>query len=268
MKFETLSLVAGTKACNAHCPYCCAQFTAKKEPVEDLDTRNLEICIRLANRSNINTTLITGWGEPTLYMNHIEEYCNWIRNHSGPPLIELQTNGIRLLDRGVLDTLKSFGVNTISISCVSRWQNDNKEIFSEEYISLVLLLEMLKGRGFTTRLTIVGLKGFVDSPDKIKMFSDTFTGLAGQVTWKPVVGSEEYNIPYSKLKEIEAWASGLTKLYELPYGGTVYDYDGQNICITNCLTNNTEHEIVRQLIYLPNGRVTYDWQYEGALILA
>jgi len=268
MKFETLSLVAGTKACNAKCPYCCAKFTAEKQPVQELDTRNLRTCIQLANRSNIDTALITGWGEPTLYMQHIEKYCKLLKAYSGPPLIELQTNGIRLQDNNVLRDLKAFGINTIAVSCVSPFHEDNQRIFGTDYPDLIPLFQQIKEHGFTVRLMVIGLKGCVDDFGLICATACAFSEV-DQFTWKPVVGYEKGRIPFDNLIEIEEGCNReFTTLYNLPYGGTVYDYNGINVCVTNCLTLDPEKERIRQLIYLPNGRVTYDWQHEGAVILA
>jgi len=58
-----------------------------------------------------------------------------------------------------------------------------------------------------------------------------------------------------------------TKLMELVHGATVFDYKGQNLCISNCLTINPKDENVRQLIFFPDGKLRYDWQYPGAILL-
>jgi hypothetical protein len=58
-----------------------------------------------------------------------------------------------------------------------------------------------------------------------------------------------------------------TRLLELPHGGIVYDYNGQNVCISNCLTGTTDPNDIRQIIFFPDGRIAYDWRYPGARIL-
>jgi len=42
---------------------------------------------------------------------------------------------------------------------------------------------------------------------------------------------------------------------------------GTEACNANCLTVKPEEEGLRQIIFWPSGRVTYDWQYEGAILL-
>jgi len=57
------------------------------------------------------------------------------------------------------------------------------------------------------------------------------------------------------------------KLLELPHGAVVYDVDGQNVCLSNCLSAPANNGQIRNLIFYPNGRLAYDWQFKGAIIL-
>ena len=56
-------------------------------------------------------------------------------------------------------------------------------------------------------------------------------------------------------------------LLRLNHGATVYDYHGQNVCLNNCLTETTNPEEIRQLIFFPDGSLRYSWNYEAARIL-
>jgi hypothetical protein len=47
----------------------------------------------------------------------------------------------------------------------------------------------------------------------------------------------------------------------------VYDIEGQNVCMTNSLTRDTNIENIRQIIYFPDGHIRYDWEYTGAVLL-
>ena len=42
---------------------------------------------------------------------------------------------------------------------------------------------------------------------------------------------------------------------------------GQNICLSDCLTVDSREDDIRTLIFYGDGRLTYDWQYEGAVLL-
>jgi len=53
----------------------------------------------------------------------------------------------------------------------------------------------------------------------------------------------------------------------LSHGATVFDLKGQNLCLNHCLSVQPEAEEMRNLIFFPNGRLGYYWQYPGAIIL-
>jgi len=58
-----------------------------------------------------------------------------------------------------------------------------------------------------------------------------------------------------------------TLLLQLAHGAAVFDVKGQNVCMTDCLTLDPDPEHIRQLIFYSEGRLIYDWQYSGALLL-
>ena len=60
-----------------------------------------------------------------------------------------------------------------------------------------------------------------------------------------------------------------TVVEKLPWGGCIYDVDGQNVCLTNSLTKvDGNEDVARQLIFFPDGRVCDDWQKEGVSLAA
>ena len=54
------------------------------------------------------------------------------------------------------------------------------------------------------------------------------------------------------------------KLLPLVHGAQVYDIEGQNFCLSDCLTINPESKEIRTLIFYADGSIFYDWQYQGA----
>ena len=76
MKFQTMSLVAGTPACQAKCPFCVSKMTVPQDKTlgsTNINGRNLKKGLLFAERSGVTTVLITGKGEPTLYPLDISE---------------------------------------------------------------------------------------------------------------------------------------------------------------------------------------------------
>jgi hypothetical protein len=61
--------------------------------------------------------------------------------------------------------------------------------------------------------------------------------------------------------------NGAVPLLKLNHGATVYDFNGQNVCLNNCITETTNPEEIRQLIFFPDGRLFFSWNFPGARIL-
>jgi len=84
--------------------------------------------------------------------------------------------------------------------------------------------------------------------------------VADFVRQEQVMGACHYLMNYLEMRKA-------TKLLELPHGGLIYDYNGQNVALGNCLTGTTDPNDIRQIIFFPDGRIAYDWRYPGARIL-
>ena len=77
MRVQTYTIVAGSEACNARCPYCVSRMTPDYEMDEGLpevNWRNFEIGCRFAKDSGVSTVLVTGKGEPTLFPGQISDF--------------------------------------------------------------------------------------------------------------------------------------------------------------------------------------------------
>ena len=80
---------------------------------------------------------------------------------------------------------------------------------------------------------------------------------------------EDHKISNSVMKNINLFfRQKATKLLQLMHGAEVFDYKGQNICVSNCLTRETRNiNEIRQLIFFPDGRLRYDWNLCGSILL-
>ena len=47
----------------------------------------------------------------------------------------------------------------------------------------------------------------------------------------------------------------------------VYDLDGQNVCLSNCLQPDRNLEEIRNLIFFPDGHLRHSWDLGGAILL-
>ena len=288
MQFQTFSVVIGTKACNASCPFCISKQTGLFGTPIKVNWRNFNIACNLAQKANTTTVLLTGKGEPTLYPDHVTETLVNLRGYKFP-LIEMQTNGITIAEGKVPDaTLEkwySLGLTTIAISVV-HWETEkNRTIYQPnrpEHYNLATLIEKLHKIGFSVRLCVMLLKGYIDSAEAAYQMIDFCKSTkVEQLTFRNITASEVTNsYPVTKwTKEHAISGSDLMYITEyiqetgillqhLMHGMDVYDFDGQNVCLGNCLTRDPNgKDEFRQLIFFPDGSLFYDWQYKGARIL-
>jgi len=291
MKFTTLSIIAGSEACNARCPYCVSKMTPLQGvPLEEpeVNWRNFRLAARLAKQSDVTTVMITGKGEPTLFPQQISQYLDALKPYEFP-LIELQTNGILLQEKPeVYDQFlrewyeKDLGI--ISVSIVHYAPERNREVYTphkEGYVDLPGLISKLHEMRYSVRLSCIMMSGFIDSAEELeRLVSFAYDHGVEQLTVRPVNAPDksrndavkEWTLEHMlRDDQLEDIASYLERegyeLSRLPHGGIVYDVHGQNVCLTNSLTLDAHQEEYRQLIFFPDGHVRYDWQYKGAILL-
>lgn len=291
MKFKMFSVIVGTECCIASCPFCVSGVKPNKENLKErnINWRNLKIAGNLANRSGIDTVMLTSRGEPTLFPEQITEYLKHLKEFQFP-FVELQSNCIPIsLNKEKYEKyLKEWyedGLTTITISVVSNRPEINKKIYmpnSDEYIDLPDLIKYLHSFGFSLRLTCVCCKDMMDTIDKVEEFINfAKENKVEQVTLRPVndefrrKSAEEWIkenklTDEQKLKIKEFLEKKGTKLLELERIGTIYDVNGQNVCLSlplNKNTRDTNPENARNLIFFQDGHIRYEWEMEGGILL-
>lgn len=286
MKIQTLTIVAGTNACDAHCPFCVSKMTpstAGQQP--EINWHNFRVACLLAKQTGVTTALITGKGEPTLYPDQVSEYITNLVGYEFP-LIELQTNGLQIAKpdmKGYLQDWYGRGLTTVALSTVHWNEEKNKSIYGSSY-SIPLMVGRLHDAGLSVRLTVMLIKGYIDTMEKIEELIHTCknwgieqltvreierpTNIRGNRE-KAAIGWVMENQPGREFcKDIRDWLSAIgTKVLELPFGAEVFDVNGQNVCLSNCLTVNEAKDTLRQLIFFPDGHLRYSWQHTGAILL-
>ena len=243
----------------------------------------------MAYRTGTNTAIITGKGEPTLYPDQITEYLQLMSyGRYDFPFIELQTNGIMIANGKVSDSTLNLwydlGLTTILLSIVHFEPEINRKTYmpkAEKYLDIGALVEKVQKIGINVRLTCVGLDGFIDSSDKlIELMKFAKNNGVKQLSWRPVNAPDKSEDPdvfewtknhFLKLHQKEEIHNYVirhgTLIQNLVHGAQVYDLNGQNLCLSNCLTRNPNEETARQLIFFPNGELYTDWQFKGSLLL-
>ncbi len=290
MKIQTYTIIVGTSACNASCPYCISRMTPRQGvgyKLEKTNWLNFDKACRLAQINNVSTVLLTGKGEPLLYPDQITQFLERMKSFNFP-IIEIQTNGLVFGTdwkkyEPYLKKWRELGLNTIAFSVVHHEKKRNKEIYTpnSEYINLPEIIKKLHKLGFSVRLSCIMLKGYTDSVEEVKRFVEKakewkVEQLTIRGVTTPAKSEDEEVYSWTKKREltkgqimdISDWLNRHgNKLMTLDHGGIVYDYEGQNVCMTDCLTIKPSTEELRQLIFFPDGHLRYDWQYRGAVLL-
>lgn len=276
MKISTLSIVVGNAACNAACPFCVSKMTGQTSDVE-VNWDRFDIAVRLAERGGANTVLLTGKGEPTLWPDLILAYLEELSSRD-LPLKELQTNGI-LLERNKVLQWRNNGLTLVCLSITHFNAAINRDLMRIEgdydYWDRVKLLHDV---GLSVRLNCTLLRdGIWDFEDVEYLIDKCHKHGVEQLTLRDVAAPTRSNnqlvsqyvagqrLPAAGYLRGCLEMHGAVPVLRLPHGATIYDYAGQNVCLNNCLT--TDPDTIRQLIFYPDGRITYDWTYEGARIL-
>lgn len=288
MRIETFTVVAGSTACNARCPFCISKQTPNSgvpntEP--KVNWRNLKIGIGLAKANGVTTALITSKGEATLFPSQLNDFVYNLGREF--PLVELQTNGLLLHGQRWINRLTEMyndGLTTVALSVV-HWENDkNREIYTphkDEYPDLVATIKLLHDIGLSVRLTLMMATPWFDNWKDVRdLMNFSQINKVEQTTIRPVILADSNSKP-----EIAEWTQKHvltpnqlhqitshveqegTLVMTLPHGAKIYDYHGQNLCLADCLTLEAETSDLRQLIFFPDGALRYDWQYEGARLL-
>ncbi|MFA7219749.1 MAG: radical SAM protein [Synergistaceae bacterium] len=282
MKIATVSMVVGDYSCNARCPFCVASQTYAVKYEKTISDADIRIGCRLGELGGATTCLITGKGEPTLYPEEITTSINIAKDYF--PLIELQTNGIRLpLLHEHLPVWYRLGLRTISLSTTHYEHEANKKIYGNKYLDIAEVKKILDSHNIRLRISVVMHRDGIDTLEKCKAMIDYCRKLSVtgkypvQLTMRPVAcwdnqskaseWTKNHMVSDNELSNFYEWISKFPIILTVPPDGKVLDIDGQNLCVTDCLTTSKSTEELRQIIIYPDGRVAYDWKYKGAFLI-
>ncbi len=285
MKTHTFSIVVGTAACNAACPFCVGKMTMAPHARPNTEIRwdRFETACKIVEqaRDGLVSVTLTGRGEPMLYPDEIGKYLD--RMNRRFPLVEIQTNGICIGDN--LKQLWSWqkrGLTQVSISIThTDPAHSNKIMGIKTQYNYWEAVKRVKATGLSVRLNCTMIKTGISRPEQVdRLIAMCAVNGVDKLTLREVEAPAT-----SRDVDVTAWVRGekphgaakrlrhylelkeATPLLVLPHGGIVYDVAGQNVAVSNCLTGTTNPDDIRQIIFFPDGRIAYDWRYPGARIL-
>jgi len=283
MKTHTFSIVVGTGRCNANCPFCVSKMTGRASAEHSVNWKRFKIACQIVEqaRDGLVTVLLTGTGEPTEFPLDIEEYLCEMGGRF--PLVTLQTNGV-LLNKDRLTRWRDAGLTQVCISIAAWAPFHSKDIMriKSPGFNYWNRVDLIHEMGLSVRLNCTMLREGVSTPEDVERLIDKCLDwgveqltlrevdrptdpaaapkVAEYVDSQKPVGAAERLFHYLSMK-------GANRLPDLPHGGVVFDYRNQNVCVSNCLTDTLDANDIRQIIFFPNGEISYDWKYRGARIL-
>jgi pyruvate-formate lyase-activating enzyme len=298
IKIQTLSIVAGTMACNAKCPDCVSKMTTNPSLYKGLNFTDVEwdhfdIALAMAKAGKARAVLFTGKGETTLFPEQINKYLLKLPDKLGEIYIgkEIQTNGIifqnpKFTQDEWLKEWRNNGLDTISLSVVDVDDEVNRKFYlshQEKYPELVKTINMIHNEGYKVRLSVTMIKNMVDGPDDIervveyckkegieqlsvrpmrKPGGDTYCPSVAQFVLENELsrGEEEEVVRYVEANKDQV-------IERLMHGAVIYKLKGQNICLTDCITERPKEVGSRQLIFYSNGMLTDGWTENANTIL-
>jgi hypothetical protein len=240
-----------------------------------------------------DTEMMTGKGEPLLFPHQITEYLRHtkrLEEESGFRFKtkEIQSNGIKIQQKPdvyeqFLKEWKGLGLDTLSVSIVHYEEEPNRKFYvpyQDSYINLGGLIRRVKDQGVKVRLSCIFIKDHIDSPQKVSELIDfaryhqvdelTMRSMSkpdkseNQAVYDWVAKNE---IPPEKKLEITdlLWKIGKPKV-AFPWGGVVFDVNGQNVCLTNCLSPDTTKGTHRLLVFFASGIIATGWTEDSKIL--
>lgn len=293
----TLSVVVG-EGCNADCKFCISKLTFKAEYTCPYWWAKLEKACEVAKRGGADTVLLTSKGEPTTDTDlpRVVQICAQYF-----PIVELQTNGIKLTDKNFVETLAVNGLTTVAVSCVSYKKKDNQAVISKNCPDLKKIVGNCREYGLLTRACVIMTKDICGTPCKIKKQIAGFkllkfdqvtlrimgtpdisliqdTKKAKQVAnWIEKNRIEEGNVIWHNNRHkihnrlstgmcyIREWINQYPLLREFPWGSDVYSIEGISVCLAECLSDEHGNDY-RYVIYFPDGHLRTRWDVSGTML--
>jgi molybdenum cofactor biosynthesis enzyme MoaA len=285
----TFTICAGTSACPNHCKICVSEMTGKQDfDTTKVDWKVFEHATNIAINYKAENVLITGKGEPLLFPDQITRYLDVLNAyHQRFTRFELQTSGDGL-ESCHLTKWKALGLDVIAISAYYFSNKYNNEVFCNPNVRVSLedKIKIVKDAGLKVRLSFVIMKNYIESPFHITNCLD-FARDNGvfQTTFREL-GKPERPRNTERANDIASFVnkhllspeqSREIKYYfdrnghacdTLPFGGTIYEINGQNACLTTCLNQSKDNDELRNLIFFPPGMLSTSWEYPvGSAIL-
>jgi molybdenum cofactor biosynthesis enzyme MoaA len=290
MNIQSISIVVPTRKCVNNCKFCVSKMHNNVAEGDDgFNKFNITKRIKYAQANGITSCIITGTGEPLQNREFLIKLKELFKELNHPfPNVELQTTGILLtLNQNNkfinLDLLRELGVNTISLSVSSIFEDDdNMEIIGmpkKEHYKLIERIFWLKLNEFNVRLS-VNMTNELEKYSTKKIFERIKELNPDQLTFREFWYDNnlshlnetkwviENAVSDAKIEKIKQYISlHGEKLYKLPYGFDVYSIEGMSTIIDDdCMAKENDEYSLKYVVLQPDGKLYCRWDDPGSLI--
>lgn len=290
MQIQSLSIDVPASCLN-NCCFCVSHMhretyvnqIEKNRRFTDLYTKDYKKRLLFARDNGCNTVMLTGNGEPLLNQPFLEKFALWNESLPSPfKWIEIQTAGTLLDDEYLRFLRNTVGVNTISLSLSSIFDNVKNAEYNrtkkgfEVYIDS--LCKEIKRYDFNLRLSL-NMTDVYNDIKPLEIFNRAKQLQADQITFRKLfVNKENPNIPENewiekhqchndKFAEIEDYVKLTGRALEvLPFGATRYSVHEMSVVIDNDCMNVTAGNTLKYLILRPDAKLYTKWDNKGSLL--
>lgn len=276
---QNLAICIPDNGCDKNCPYCVSKITGKMHNSNPkLMSSNVKKVRTLAKVAQVYTVLLTGKGEPFLNDTMISFFIEEFSDFS----VEIQTNGIKLARdcRGRvnrLETLQKWGLNVIAVS-VDNFLDIDSNLFRAIHdagmvsrITFNVTNKLHMHNASYNDLTFHNLLGIcksnhIDQMTLRNVVIPNNTKETKESIWiKENVDSSMYRKLESQM--IEACDKSGFLLRQLPYGASVYDYEGIAVSYSRyCVQDSNKGDDIRSLIFQENGHCYTSWASKASIL--
>ncbi len=291
MKIQSLSVVVPNAACVNDCKFCVSKmhkdnFKNQMDdnlPFFDLYLKDYIKRLEFARDNGCNTIMLTGNSEPQQNRKFLTYFGMMMQMMDNPfRWIEMQTTGV-MLDKNYLRFLRNHvGVNLISLSVSSFYDDKNMDIIGVKpalKFKLKELCQLIKEYDFSLRLSLNLNREFNEFPEDVLSYSRTLG--ADQVTLRVLYTSENETEQDKWINDNRIGPLYAQEYYRyvkdngkvlgvLPYGQTRYSLKGMSVVIDDdCMAKARDDEPSENYKYLvlqPNCKLYSQWDDVASLI--
>nr|WP_319775991.1 radical SAM protein [uncultured Sphaerochaeta sp.] len=289
--YQSLSVVVPNKKCINNCAFCVSKMHTEDYknqmdgnlPFYDLYLNDYMKRLEYARDNGVNTVMLTGNSEPQQNRRFLMDFGMMMQLMERPfRNIEMQTTGWGL-DRNYLRFLRNHvGVNTISLSVSSFFDDLNAEIIrfpdtGKGQFSLKNLCFLIKEYDFNLRLSLNLNKALVAPSED---FSEHIINVckdhaADQVTFRYLYASgdneqarwiNENGMEPWQIQDIKRYIQNYPMLGVLPYGSIIYDVQGMSVVFDDDCMSKIVKEEQKYLILREDCKLYSKWDTKASLV--